>query len=137
MTWVILLLLAGDLASVKSEANLERRSERALVNAYAAMDTARDAYRAGEVQKATEALNEVRESVDLSYESLVDTGKDPRRHPKFFKAAELKTRDLLRRLVDMRNAVMMEDRDLVDKVRAGVSEIHDNLLNGILTKKKK
>jgi hypothetical protein len=46
-------------------------------------------------------------------------------------------RDLLRRLTDMSRAVSMEDRELVEKVRTSVTEIHDNLINGILSKKKK
>jgi hypothetical protein len=137
MILAVLLLLAGDLDAIKSEPNLERRSERALQNAASAMDLARDAHRAGDSTKAGAALNEVKESVELSYESLVDAGKDPRRHPKYFKAAELKTRDLLRRLTDMSRAVSMEDRELVERVRTSVTEIHDNLINGILSKKKK
>jgi len=137
MIWAVLLLLAGDLDTIKSEPNLERRSERALQNAASAMDLARDAHRAGDSTKAGTALNEVKESVELSYDSLVEAGKDPRRHPKYFKAAELKTRDLLRRLTDMSRAVSMEDRELVEKVRTSVTEIHDNLINGILSKKKK
>jgi len=79
-------VLSGDLEAVKSETNLERRSERALINAVTAMDLARDAYRAGESDKATTALNEVKDSVELSYEALVDAGKDPRKHPKFFQS---------------------------------------------------
>lgn len=137
MIWAVVLLLAIDLEGIKSEPNLERRSERALQNAADAMNLARDAHRAGDSTKAGAALNEVKESVELSYESLVEAGKDPRRHPKHFKAAELKTRDLLRRLTDMSRAVSMEDRELVEKVRASVTEIHDNLINGILSKKKK
>ena len=137
MIWALVLLLAGDIEGVKSEPNLERRSERALQNANSAMDSARDAHRAGDSTKAGAALNEVKESVELCYESLVDAGKDPRKHPKYFKAAELKTRDLLRRLTDMSRAVSMEDRELVEKVRGSVTEIHDNLINGILSKRKK
>jgi len=41
-----------------------------------------------------------------------------------FQAAELKTRELLRRLGDMSRAVSMEERELVEKVRGTVSEIH-------------
>lgn len=137
MIWAMLLLLAGDLESVKSEPNLERRSERALINATSALDLARDAHRAGESAKAATALNEVKDSVELCYDSLVDAGKDPHRHPRYFKAAELKTREFLRRLTDMSRAVSMEDRELVEKVRTAVSEIHDKLINGILSKTKK
>src|SRR5277367_2846444 len=98
MQALLILCLAFDLAAIKLEPNLERRSERAIDNASAAMDMARDASSAGELEKAKGALEEVRDSVDLSYQSLVDSGKSARRNPKFFKRAELKTRILMRRL---------------------------------------
>ena len=137
MTWMLALLLLADIDSIRNEPNLERRSELALVNAGTAMDAARDTYRAGDVAKTQAALGEVGASVDLSYDSLVEGGKDPRKHPKFFKNAELKTRELLRRLEDMQRAVSMEDRAMVVKVRDSVSDIHDKLLSGIMTKRKK
>jgi hypothetical protein len=137
MPWMLALLLFADLDSARNEPNLERRSELALVNAGTAMDAARDTYKAGEIGKAQTALDEVGASVDLSYDALVEAGKDPRKHPKFFKSAELKTRELLRRLEDMTRAVNMEDRAMVVKVRDSVSEVHDKLLSGIMTKRKK
>ncbi len=141
MIWAMICtasaLLAFDLEGIRSEPNPERRSDRAMINAQVTLDGARDAYRKGDVPKAAIALEEVRESVDLGYEALVDGGKDPHKHPKFFKAAELKTRDMLRRLNDMYREVAQEDRVIVEKVRDSVSEVHDNLLNGIMTRKKK
>jgi hypothetical protein len=137
MVFALLLLLCVDLESIRNEPNVERRSELALQNAETLMDTARDAYRAGDAGKTETALKELGASVDLSYDALVEGGKDPRKHPKFFKSAELKTRGLLRRLEDMRRAVAMEDREFVEKVRDSVSDIHDKLLNGIMTKRKK
>ena len=49
MPALLILCLAFDLAAIKLEPNLERRSERAMDNAAAAMDTARDASGAGVV----------------------------------------------------------------------------------------
>ena len=137
MPWLLTLVLAFDLAAVKSEPNLERRSEKALDYAGQAFATARESYSSGDVKKSQDALQEVRQGVDLAYDSLSETGKDARRNPKFFKRAELKTRELLRRLDGMRQAVSIEDRALVESVRDHVSEIHDNLLKGIMSKKKK
>jgi hypothetical protein len=74
--------------------------------------------------------------VDLAYQALEETGKDARRNPKPFKRAELKTRELLRRLDGIRELVGYEDRALVDKIRDRVAEVHDNLLKGIMSKKK-
>jgi ribosome assembly protein YihI (activator of Der GTPase) len=136
MHWILLLALAFDLASVKSEPNLEKRSELALINANTALDSARDAYGQGDLDKTQANLDEVLDSVDLAYQALSDTGKDPRKD-RFFKKAELKTRELLRRLEGLDQTMSFADRGIVDKVRDRVSEIHDNLLKGIMSKKKK
>src|SRR5579863_10281846 len=98
MAWLLMLVLVLDLNSVKAELNLARRSELALANANKAIDTAREAYEANDATKMQAALEEIADSVNLSYQSLIDTGKDARRNPKFFKRAELKTGELIRRL---------------------------------------
>jgi hypothetical protein len=134
---VLLLTLAFDLTTVKSEPNLEKRSELALNNASTALDAARDDYNAGNYDKTQNELLEMCESVDLAYESLSDTGKDPRRDPKFFKRAELRTRELLRRLEGLAPGMSAVDRGTLEKVRERVSDVHDNLLKGIMSKKKK
>ncbi len=133
---LLMVCLAFDLAAIKLEPNLERRSDLALQNASAAMDAARDASAAGDIGKVKSSLEELRDSVDLAYQSLVDSGKSARRNPKFFKRAELKTRELMRRLESLGNAVDSDDRAAVDSVRDGVSKIHDHLIEDIMEKKK-
>jgi hypothetical protein len=138
MTHLILVLtLAFDLTAVQSEPNPEKRSERALDYANLALDAARDDYNSGNYDKSQNELQEVCDSVDLAYQSLSDTGKDPRKDPKFFKRAELRTRELLRRLEGVGQGMSQVDRGTLDKVRERISEVHDNLLNGIMSKKKK
>src|ERR1700733_13081438 len=134
MHWMLLLTLAFDLTTVKSEPNLERRSELALDHANLTLDAARDDYNAGDLGKTQTELEEMCDSVDLAYESLSDTGKDPRRDPKFFKRAELRTRELLRRLESLAPSMSAVDRGTLEKIRSRVSTVHDNLLNGIMTK---
>jgi hypothetical protein len=135
MSALLILCLAFDLAAIKLEPNLERRSERALDNASAAMDAARDASSAGEPEKSKAALQELRDSVDLAYQSLVESGKSARRSPKFFKRAELKTRELMRRLEGLAQAVDSDDRAFVESVREQVSKVHDDLIQDIMQKK--
>jgi hypothetical protein len=135
MQALLILCLAFDLASIKLEPNLERRSERAVDNAGLAMDAARDASGAGDSAKARAALEEVRDSIDLAYQSLVESGKSARRNPKFFKRAELKTRELMRRLEGLAQAVDSDDRVFVESVRERVSKVHDNLIQDIMQKK--
>ena len=136
MQWVLILAFAIDLGAVKSEPNLEKRSELAIQNADTAVTTAREAYNGGDLEKAQTALTEVDQSVELAYDSLVDTGKDPRKSSQF-KKVELKTRALLRRLEGLRDTFSFSDRPAVERVQTHVSEIHDNLVNGIMSKRKK
>ena len=136
MSWVMLAFLAFDLAAVRQEPNLERRSDLALENASAALNGVREAYQAGDLEKTKTEASEIEESVTLAYDSLRDTGKDPRREPKFFKRAEMTTRQLLRRLDGVIESMSVQDRAILFVVRDRVSDIHDNLLNGIMRKKK-
>jgi hypothetical protein len=115
------------------EPNLERRSERAMDNASAAMDLARET--SSDESKLKANLEELRDSVDLAYQSLLDAGKSARRNPKFFKRAELKTRELMRRLEGLALAVDPDDRPVVENVRARVSKVHDDLIQDIMQKK--
>lgn len=137
MQWILVLTLAFDLAAVKSEPNLEKRSELALAHANVALDAARDDYNAGEVGKTQSELEEVCDSVDVAYEALADTGKDPHKDPKFFKRAELRINELLRRLESLAPGMTGVDRGTLDNVRARISAVHDKLLTGIMTRSKR
>ena len=82
------------------------------------------------------ALGEVVAGVELSYDSLMATGKDPRRNSKPFKNAEKSTRQILRRLDNLSDLMSAFDRGAVDPVQRTVSDIHDKLITGIMGKKK-
>ncbi len=133
----LFLLLSFDLSSVKNEPNLEHRSELALTNANTALDAAREAYGAGNADKVSMELAEVSESVDVAYDALSATGKDPRKSPRYFKKAELSIRMLLRRLEGVSQSFSVDDRVKIDAIHDHVSEVHDNLVQGIKSKKKK
>ena len=139
----IVLALAGtgaaraDLAQARQEPNLEKRSKLALENADVALRAARENYRAGDAMDTTTKINEVIESVDLAYASLTETGKNPRKSPKYFKQAEMQTRELSRKLDDFQHEMSYTDRPSLDKVRVRVQEVHDELLTGLMEGKKK
>ncbi len=131
------LPLRADLAAAKAERKPEKRASKALDNARDAFEHAQDAYlQKGDLKQATAYLDEVMESVQLAYDSLVSTGKNPSKSPKHFKNAEIKTRELLRRMSDFRDQMSALDRDGIDKIRASVQKIHDDLLSGIMGEKK-
>ena len=125
-----------DLARVQAEPHPDKRAHLALDNADSVLKEAREAYDKGDSEGMSVRLEEVQRSVELADSSLKQTGKNPSRSPMHFKYAELKTRDLLRKLDSFREAMSVTDRPVVDRVIAAVQRIHDALLDGIMGKNK-
>jgi hypothetical protein len=144
-TWIALFslsalavnLVAADLASIEQEPNLERRNQLALDYAGEALNMARAAYQASDLDKTQAEFNEVSGAVELAYHSLQVTGREGRRDPRLLKRMELATRALLRRIEGMADSMSYQDRSVAEKVRDRVAVIHDDLLDGIMGKKKK
>jgi hypothetical protein len=130
-------LLRADLAQVKAEQNLEKRSKLALDHADAVLKEARTAYSEGDAAKSTKLIGEVRESVEIADQSLKDTGKNPRKNPKYFKKAEIETRALLKRIEAFQDEMNVNDRPSLDPLRTKVQQVHDDLLMGIMEGKHK
>jgi len=132
---LIILLTLADIGAVKAEPDFDRRSELALANADRSIDVARKAYTESDDKAVTAALQEVAESVELSYDALGQTHKAPRKS-KYYKSAELKVRALIRRLSSFRDEVGFETRQQVDAAINKLSDIHDGLINGVMSKRK-
>ena len=137
----LVLAVAGvtraDLSQARAEANLEKRSKLALDNAKAMLTGAREAYQKGESSRAQADVAEMRESVELAYQSLQETNKNPRRSPRWFKYAEIQTRDMLRKLDVFEQSMSYADRGMLTDVKAYVQQVHDKLLEGLLEGKPK
>ena len=129
--------LRADLKPALAEPNLGKRSKLALDNAAVALKAAREAYGKGDSQAVAAAAAEIQESVDLAYDSLMKTGKNPRNSPRWFKAAEISTRDLSKKLETFQRDMDFADRPLLDKVKARVQQVHDELLLGLMEGKRK
>jgi hypothetical protein len=140
--WILCFVLISadvaraDLKTALAETNLEKRSDLALANASAALKAARKAYEAGDNAAVTAAVSEIRASVELMAHSLKETGKNPRKHPKYFKRAEIGTRDLLRRMDTFQQEMSYADRPTLDALKAYVQQTHDDLLTGLMGEKK-
>jgi hypothetical protein len=135
------LLLSGgwlhaDLKRAMAESNLERRSGIALENAAAALKSARAAYEKGDNDQVAKDAAEILESVELAATSLEQSGKNPRRSA-WYKKAEISTRDLSRRIQDFQDQMSYFDRPLLDKVKARIQEVHEELLLGVMEGRKK
>jgi hypothetical protein len=145
LTGVLLVLAAGvsaasppqTLDEVRSDINLERRSRRALEYAHKALDRAVKAYGEGKPEEGSALLGEIQLAVELSKESLDETGKSARRSPKHFKHAEIETRKLLREMDHAERQLDYQYVERLQEVRGRVEEINHELLTSIMTKPKK
>ncbi len=135
--WISAGTLSADLKRAQAEPNLEKRSQLAMDNAVAAYQAARAAYDKGDNTQTAAAIEEIVESVDLADASLRQTGKDPRKSSKWFKKAEMETRDLVRKLDSFQQTMGFDDRPMLDKVKTRVQQVHDDLLLGIMEGKHK
>jgi hypothetical protein len=122
---------------VKAEPNLEKRSKLALDYAAATLKEARAAYGSGDAAKSTALIAEVRDAVELAEHSLQETGKNPRKSPKYFKKAEIETRAMLKRIEAFQDDMNVSDRPSLDTLRSKVQQVHDDLLMGIMEGKHK
>jgi hypothetical protein len=129
-------VLHADLKRAMAEPNLEKRSGLALENAAAALKAARDAYDRNDTDLVAKDAAEVQESVDLAYESLVQSHKNPR-NSAWYKKAEIATRNLSRRIESFQDNMSYADRPMLDKVKADVQKVHDELLMGVMEGKRK
>jgi hypothetical protein len=138
-TLILILACFGaapaDIASVRAEPNLERRSQLAIDGAESSLAAAKQSYDEGRMDSFRQKVQEVGELAELSYTSLEKTGKRARRSPKWFKRAEQRLLVLIRKVDSLEKDVSIEDRDLVSAVKKRVSEVHDSLLHDIMTKK--
>ncbi|MBL8236882.1 MAG: hypothetical protein JNM66_05655 [Bryobacterales bacterium] len=133
--WLLLLaggLFGADLTAVKAEPNLEKRSEKALVYAGEVLTAMRASLDTNDVKKIKDELREFQAAVDLSVDSLEATGKNARRSPKYFKRAELRLRELLRRLETFKRDMSFDDRPVLDDVLAHVEKKIDELVDATL-----
>ena len=129
------LLLSADLTKIEAEPNLEKRSELAIIHADEELTVARKAYEAGEVEPFQTAMEEVAQLTELSLKSLEDTGKRARRSPRYWKRAEQRLLGLMRRLDSFEKSVSIDDRAAVESARKRVSDVHDAIVDAIMTKK--
>ena len=123
----------SGLPEMRSEPNPERRAKLALENADAALTAARDAYAKQDNSLTTASLKELEDSVELARQSLEETGKDPRRRPKAFKYGESHTRELMRRMDSLENAMDIDDRKLLESAKNKLREVNEAWLLGIMT----
>ena len=114
-----------------------RRARQALTDGERASTQAGEACRASDYDKCVALSAEIQKSVETAQEALYATGIDPARNPRHFKDAEIRVRKILRLVDDLRPYIHSEDQTEYDAVRRRVSEINDQMLSAIMSRRKK
>lgn len=126
---------ADRMAVVEAEDDLEKRSKLALQYARGAVSRVESAYKDADPETARSILASILEAVELSQESLDETGKIARKKPKHFKRAEIAVRKLLFDLQSLERALTFEERKDLEPILTRLDEINTQLLQRIMRKK--
>ncbi len=128
--------LHADDARVTAEPNLEKRSRIALDEAESMLKEARQSYNAGNTKEAQKQIDDVARYTEMAYTALEATGKNARKSPKYFKYAEIKSRELMRRLDALAQEMDVADRGMVEPAKDRIRKVHEEILSGIMGKKR-
>ena len=124
------------LARIQANPDLEKRSRLALELASKQLDAATAAYRSDDMEGGRGALALLAESVEVAAAALESTGKHPRRHPRPFKHAEIRTRKLIEELRQARSKAHIQDQGDFDGPIERVERANGALLLGIMSPRK-
>ncbi len=131
-----LCLGAVDLEAVRKEPDLQKRSELALDAAAEALKHARTLpAEGGSVADLQLDMDTMVQAVELSLQSLHDTGKRPNKLGRFYKKGELRTRDMLKQLDNLVQAIAFDNRPPAEKARDRLVVLHDEFLFGVMSGK--
>ena len=123
------------LARIEAISDLERRSREALEFALVEFEAAVTAYGSGELDRGKVALDGVAKAVEMAVDSLQSTGKHPRRHPRHFKRAEIRTRKLLGQMKQAQQKAHLEDQADFEAAIQRVERANGTLLLGIMSRR--
>ena len=127
--------LWADLAAIKAEPSPDKRASRALDHAGQTLNSIREHFSQLSIPQLTQELDEFREAMDLTVDSLAATGKNPAKNPKEFKKTELTLRIYMRKLKTLEHDLNIEERPLLAPVLHRIEQIQDDLVQGIMRKK--
>ncbi len=123
------------LARIEAIADLERRSRESLEFALGEFEAAVTAYGAGDPDRGRSALETVGKAVEIAVEALHSTGKHPRRHPRHFKRAEIRTRKLLGQMKQAQSRAHLQDQGDFEAAIQRVEKANGVLLLGIMSRR--
>jgi hypothetical protein len=125
---------AADLDAVRKEPDLEKRSGRALDAAAEALKAARALpAEGGSVTELEQDLDAMVGGVELSLQALHETGKKPQKLGRAYKRGELKTREMLRQLENLIQAIGFDNRPPAERARDRLVTMHEEYLFGVMS----
>ena len=125
-----------SLDEIKKETDLEKRCEHALEAAESALKSSRTLLsEGGSTEDLAKQMETVVGGVELSLQSLRDTGKRPYKLAKYYKHGELKTREMLRQLDALVSAIAFDNRPPAEKARDRLQVLHEEYLLGAMSGK--
>jgi hypothetical protein len=125
----------ADLAAIKAEPSADKRAAKALDQAGQTLNSIRDHLPQLSLVELKQELDEFRQAMDLTVDSLSATGKNPAKNPKEFKKTELTLRIYMRKLKTLEHDLNVEERPLIAPILQRVEQIQDDLVQGIMRKK--
>lgn len=123
------------LAPIEALQDPEKRARQALDFARDRLDPALQAYKAHDMEEGRRELAAIAEAAELALASLRATGRHPRRRPRPFKNAEIRTRKLLQQLRLAQRKALMDDFEDFDGPIERVEQVNRELLLGIMSPK--
>jgi len=133
LTVLIYAEIPGEILAEKA---FDKRAELALKEADEEISAAAKSYsEGGDIKAFRSHVGAVSELVEFTLKSLQDSGMRGGKRTKNFKRAELKMRNLLRRLETLEIQVSADDRPSVEQAQKVVSEAREHVLYDIMSKR--
>ncbi len=123
----------SHLEAIRAVPEMTARARQALDFAAARLEAAAQAYKDHDLEAGRDALGEIGDAVELAVEALEATGKHPRRNPRHFKNAEIRTRRLLGQIRQLRRRAHPGDHSDLDGLIERVETANGKLLLGIMS----
>ncbi len=132
---LLMLVLAQSLDSIRPIPDAEKRYQMAFDVASRALDDARGAHKDSKPMDTKQFLDEAAEATEFALSSLEAMGKPPYKNTKNYKKAELRTREMLRRIETLLKDASVDDRDALQSAQNRVNTVHEKVLEGVMSKK--
>jgi hypothetical protein len=130
-----LAMTAPSLVEVRAIPDPLRRFNAAIACAEHQYAQARELVREfGSRQELESHLNDLADAYQLALDALKETGRKPSRLGRQYKKGEVSTREVERMLHEVALAVTLDDRPLVQRAHARVTAVHDEFLQGVMSK---